>query len=261
MTKLLYALAALFILTLLGASCRGSAKHPTVVDFTPRPDRVADVRRLLTDDSVTPWIPATLDMPDGNTSIEYRRVGTYAEVFNDSNYVHWAEAEIVGITPMTDTRSHWDRSRGLEKVVPCADFYVEELNYSVPYLVPRAARLLHEIGYRFHAAVKERTGADYRIKVTSVLRTPALVRRLQRINKNAVDSSTHTLATTFDISYARYICDNPSIGISADALKGVLAEVLYDIREEGVCFIKYEQKQPCFHISCRDYQTLKSHKP
>ncbi|MDE5805980.1 MAG: hypothetical protein K2H58_06940, partial [Paramuribaculum sp.] len=184
-------------------------------------------------------------------ALRFARLGDYAKLFNDSNYIHWADAEKIGIAPLTDTRSHWMTGRPLEKVVSCRDFYVEPLTYSRPYLVPRAAALLHEVGRRFNDTLASRGGGAYRIKVTSVLRTPEAVARLRRRNKNAVDSSVHQLGTTFDISYSRFAAFNDSLPRSAVDLKGILAEVLYAMREEGKIWVKYEKKQPCFHISAR----------
>ena len=228
---------------------------------TPGSDYEA-VRRLLYADSVTAHTPASLDMPDECVRLEVHHVGRYREVFNDSNYVHWSEAAIVGIEPITDTRGHWQMRRPLEKIASCEDFYVEPMRYSAPYLVPKAACLLHDIGRRFRDTLKARGGGDYRVKVTSVLRTPSTVKRLRRVNRNSIDSSAHLLGTTFDISYARFVCDNPrGMCHTADDLKGILAEVLWTMREEGRCYVKFEAKQPCFHISCRDYSTQPNTRP
>lgn len=174
-----------------------------------------------------------------------------AQAFNDSNYIHWAEAELLGIDPITDTRSHFRTRRPLVKVESCADFFVEPLTHSEPYLVPEAAALLHEIGRRFRDTIQSRGGGAYRIKVTSILRTPESVRRLRRSNRNAIDSSVHKFATTFDISYSRFAADNDTMPRSAIDLKGVLAEVLWELRSEDRCWIKHERKQPCFHITAR----------
>ena len=99
--------------------------------------------------------------------------------------------------------------------------------------------------------LRVRGGGEYRIRVTSVLRTPESVARLRRSNKNAVDSSVHQLGTTIDISYARFAADSDRIPRSASDLKSLLAEVLLAMREEGKCWVKMEYKQPCFHISAR----------
>ena len=43
----------------------------------------------------------------------------------------------------------------------------------------------------------------------------------------------------------------PLQDVSADTLKLVLSEVLRDLRKAEKCYIKYELKQGCFHITTR----------
>ena len=116
-------------------------------------------------------------------------------------------------------------------------------------MVPEGAAMLHEIGRRFRDSLEARGGGDYRIKVTSVLRTPMSVKRLRRANRNAVDSSVHQLGTTVDISYSRFAPDSDRIPRSMEDLKNLLGEVLWAMRAEGKCLVKYERKQPCFHVT------------
>ncbi len=191
------------------------------------------------------------DMPEPTKSMKVNHLGNYAQVFNDSNYVHLTEAENIGIVPVSDTRSHWHLRRPLVKIASCKDFYVEPLTYSRPYLVPEAAAMLHEIGRRFQDTIASRGGGDYSIKVTSVLRTPESIEKLQKHNVNAIDSSVHQYGTTIDISYARFAAYSDVVPRSAEDLKGVLAEVLFAMRDEGKCWVKYERHQPCFHITAR----------
>lgn len=203
-------------------------------------------------DSVSEWDHPLPDMPEPCVDMKVARFKkSYRQMFNDSNYIHWADAEKIGLKPLSDTRSHWNLSRPLVKVASCEDFYIEPLKYSRPYLVPEGAAMLHEIGRRFRDTLMARGGGDYRIKVTSLLRTPTGVARLRRRNRNAVDSSVHQLGTTIDISYSRFIADTDSVPRSQEDLKAVLAEVLYAMRMEGKCWVKHERNQPCFHISAR----------
>lgn len=206
---------------------------------------------ILEEDTVSKWDHPLEEMPDPNTPIKTRRLGRLTEIFNDSNFVHWTDAEQIGIEPLSDTRSHLQTRRELVKVTSCADFYVEELTYSRPYMIPEGAAMLHEIGRRFIDTLHALGGGGYRVKVTSVLRTPETVKKLRRTNRNAVDSSVHQLGTTVDISYARFVADNTVKTHSAEELKGVLAQVLYAMREEGKCWVKFEKNQPCFHITVR----------
>lgn len=225
----------------------GTAKPAT----KPKRYKADDVNDLEKIDSVTFYQNHLPDMPEPTERIHVNYFGNLRQLFNDSNYVHWDEGERFGIEPITDTRSHWQLKRPIVKVTSCEDFWVDTLKFSRPYLVPEAAARLHEIGRRFRDTIAARGGGDYRLKVTSLLRTPHTIKRLRRRNRNAVDSSVHQLATTFDISYASYIANAPSPARSVDDLKGILAEVLRAMKFEGKIWVKYEVGQPCFHITAR----------
>lgn len=176
--------------------------------------------------------------------------GDYSVMFNDSNRRQWSGAEPIGIEPITDLNSIWRLRRPLVHIQSNEDFVVEYLTQSYPYLVPEADSVVHAIGRRFSTKAKEVTGGDYRVRVTSVLRTKSQVHSLQRINKNAVDSSVHMLATTVDIAY-NVFADELGRAVEHPKLKPILAQVLFDMRREGYIWVKYEKKQPCFHLSAR----------
>ena len=96
-----------------------------------------------------------------------------------------------------------------------------------------------------------------RVLSSSVLRTQDDVKRLRRRNGNASPNSAHFYGTTFDVSWKRFqkIEDEdgrPLQDVSADTLKLVLSEVLRDLRKADKCYIKYELKQGCFHITTRE---------
>lgn len=213
--------------------------------------KVKSVDELEEVDTVGCFLACLDEMPEPTRKIKVNYFGDMRRFFNDSNYVHLAEAEGFGIKPLTDTRSHWKLRSRLVKVTSCEDFYIDSLVYSRPYLVPTAAGRLHEIGRRFRDSIDVRGGGDYRIKVTSLLRTPRTVKMLRRRNRNAIDSSVHQYGTMFDISYANFIADNADNPRSVDNLKGILGEVLKAMREEGKLWVKYERGQPCFHITAR----------
>lgn len=210
-----------------------------------------DVYDLEHADTVSRHLRHLDRMPEPTQRIKVNYFGSLRPFFNDSNYIHWADAERYGIRPLTDTRSHWQIDRPIVKVTTCADFFLDTLIYSRPYLVPHAASTLREIGHRFRDTIAARGGGDYRIKVTSLLRTPQSIKKLRRRNSNAIDSSVHQLGTTFDISYASFVASSPEPARSVDDLKGILAEVLKAMREEKKIWVKYEVGQPCFHITAR----------
>lgn len=223
----------------------------TIASYEEKTRRYTDVTQLEQEDSVSRWQAHLEEMPEPTQRIKVNYFGNLRQIFNDSNYIHWEEAELYGIEPLSDTRSHWKLRSPIVKVTSCRDFYVDTLIFSRPYLVPVASARLHEIGRRFRDSIDVRGGGNYRIKVTSLLRTPRTVKRLRRRNRNAIDSSVHQLGTTFDISYASFIASDADKPRSVDDLKGILAEVLKAMREEGKIWVKYERGQPCFHITAR----------
>lgn len=191
-------------------------------------------------------------MPSGGIKMKINSLGgTLAKVFNDSNYLQMRASKALGIRPISTPADAWHTTKPLVKITSNPDFYMDNLTHSMPYLVPEAADLLHDIGKAFNDSLKARGGGAYRIKVTSVLRTPTTVKKLRRRNGNAVEASTHLYGTTFDISHAQFICDNDSVPRTQEDLKNLLAEVLLDFKKEGRCYVKYERKQACFHITAR----------
>lgn len=187
----------------------------------------------------------------GNKKPWTNHIGRYDEVFNDSNYLQYEYAERIGINPLHTLYDAYNTNRPLVKIESCEYYQVDDLTHSMPYLVPEAAGLLDEIGRDFGTLLTHRGGDsdNNRIIVTSVLRSPYTVKKLRRVNRNAVDSSTHMFGTTFDISWSHF--HNPDSTRTEDpvVLKGILAEVLLKKREEGKCLVKFEKKTPCFHIT------------
>lgn len=179
-------------------------------------------------------------------------LGPLEEFFNDSNYRQYAFAEKVGIDPLNSLSDIYYSKKPLVEIKTNDLYEVQELTHSFPYLVPEAAWLLEDIGAAFIDTLRNRGVDGYKLIVTSALRSPYLVKKLQKQNINAVDSSTHKFATTFDIAYNGFRCLDPNRTLRSEDLKQVLAEVLSDMRSRGRCLVKYEVKTPCFHITVTD---------
>ena len=202
--------------------------------------------------SANPYEARFDSMPGGGVKMKINYLGgSLGRVFNDSNYHHIAAAEKIGIKPLSGIRSAWEAGARLERPQSCREYYLDELTHSLPYLVPQAHKLLTDIGAAFRDSLQARGGGDYRVKVTSVLRSPRLVKRLRRRNINASAASAHLFGTTFDISYAKFICDSVTTPRTQEDLKNLLGEVVFAMREKGRCYVKYERKQACFHITAR----------
>ncbi|MCM1297081.1 MAG: DUF5715 family protein [Muribaculaceae bacterium] len=205
----------------------------------------------LTDSVENLYMSRFDSMPPGGIKLKVNSPGVLGRVFNDSNYKQLREALNLGIKPIDSICDAWHLRRPVSKIETCRYYYVDNLTHSLPYLVPEAKQLLEDIGRTWIDSLNARGGGYYRIKVTSVLRTPATISRLRRRNRNAVDSSAHQYGTTFDISYVNFICDSVNIPRTQEDMKNLLGEVLSDFRNKGRCYVKYERKQGCFHITTR----------
>ena len=177
-------------------------------------------------------------------------VPSYTRVFPDSNAVQLVSAKKWGVTPVRNREDAEARKKELVYVGASPYYHVDPLRQSIPYLVPRAAILLQDIGQAFFDSLYVKGVPLHRIIVTSVLRSQEDVVKLRRRNGNATENSCHLYGTTFDICYNRYHAVGPR-EVRNDTLKYVLSEVLRDMRQKGRCYIKYEVKQGCFHMTVR----------
>ncbi len=195
--------------------------------------------------------------PDGSLiKNRIRSVPSYAQAFPDLNDVQLAEAYQYGVRPIAN-RSEAERRKAELVFIGASPYYtVDRLTSSIPYLVPRATVLLHDIGRNFFDSLQIKGIPLHQIIVTSVLRSEDDITKLRGHNANASENSCHRYGTTFDIAYNRYKTVEDPAGparrkVRNDSLKWVLSEVLNDLRKDSRCYIKYEVKQGCFHITVR----------
>lgn len=184
-------------------------------------------------------------------------VSNFKDAFPDLNDVQLATAQKLGLQRTIHDRDDADTLKSKLVFIGDNTFYeVRPLSHSIPYLIPRAERLLTEIARNFQDSLISKGLPMHKLQVSSVLRTEADVARLRRGNVNATDQSCHRFGTTFDLSYNNFTrVQDPSQPPLPEnwgvQLKSVLAEVLRDQRALGTCYVKYEYKKPCFHITCR----------
>lgn len=179
----------------------------------------------------------------------------FGNTFPDQQDVQILAANQHGVAPVQN-REEAEHSKGkLVYVGSNPFFYVDKLNNSIPYLVPRASVLLQDIGRAYFDSLQIKGIPLHKIIVTSILRTKDDVAKLRTRNGNATENSCHLYGTTFDICYNRYkqiqTKDQPRRQVQNDTLKWVFSEVLRDFREKNRCYIKYEVHQGCFHITVR----------
>lgn len=183
-------------------------------------------------------------------------VANYDKAFPDQNDVQLTAAQRYGVSPVTNREDAEKRKSELVFVGSNPYFHVDRLRSSIPYLVPRAAVLLQDIGRAYYDSLTMKGVPLHKIITTSILRTKEDVEKLRLHNLNATENSCHLYGTTVDIAQNRFITVEDPDGphrrqVTNDTLKWVLTEVLRDMREQGRCYVKYERKQGCFHLTVR----------
>jgi len=177
----------------------------------------------------------------------------YRELFNDTNATQ-LEAAIRNGLKHPELVDDPSKCPDLVEVKNCDYYVVKELFHSKPYLVPEAAVMLQMIGERFQELLHEQyPGKEYRPVVTSVLRSANDVERLRRVNHNATENSCHLYGTTVDISYTRFRLTDETDTVDHNELylKNLLTQVLYELRYEGLIYVKYE-RIGCYHLTLRN---------
>ena len=183
------------------------------------------------------------------------RTFDYRIKFNDLQAKQHAVASQIGLQRPPQDRADAARMRSqLVEIKTNANYIVDSLTHSVPYLIPSAKKELDAIGAEW-ADILSRNGLPhYRFYVTSVLRTQEDVKYLQRSgNINSTTQSCHCYGTTFDLAYMRYDkVTHTHMYMHEDNLKLVLGQVLLNHQRAGKIYVKYEWKQSCFHITVRN---------
>ena len=229
-----------------GSSCSHNRQQQDTTAWDYKAPPAMPVNRSITGDSM--GLIAGAEIHRLPTYIEQRPL---KEIFNDTNALQLEAAVANGFKPVTSLRDAYNSDRPLIRIYSCDAYMVDDLTMSVPYLVPKAAQLLKEIGYAFQDTIRKRGGKGYRIKVTSVTRTEYSVGKLMRRNRSASENSCHRYGTTIDISWVKFDCLDPSMVVSLEDLKNILAEVVQDFRQKGRCYAIFERRSGCLHITVR----------
>lgn len=186
------------------------------------------------------------------SDFELKPFPKYYLTFNDRNDKQLTVASAIGISPISTREQALRLANKLVEIKSNEYYTVDSLRMSLPFLVKIAAQRLDSIGKLFQDSLISKGGPLYKFHVTSVLRSLEDIEKLQKKNTNSNVKSAHLYGTTFDIAYWRFErVDTTDIEIDKSKIKVVLAEVLRDMKAAGKCYVKYEVKQGCFHVTAR----------
>ena len=129
-----------------------------LLSFTPGESPEKALEFLNSEAEANVWDNVLDTMPgDGCERMHINGLGgPLFRVFNDSNHIHYAEAEPMGIKPIKCDADLADIHVPLVRIRSCQNFYVYELKHSFPYLIPEAAKRLDEVGQRFNDSLRAR---------------------------------------------------------------------------------------------------------
>ena len=175
----------------------------------------------------------------------------YPSLFADLQETQIAAAMKNGLKGPVTRQQLADGMDGMVRIDDCDRYALDPLTHSAPYLVPKAATFLDNLGKAFQDSLYNRGyNRNHRFIVTSVTRTQDDVQRLSRQNANATENSCHLYGTTVDISYVRF--SKPDDHVADDIkLKELLMQAVYDQQRAGRVYVKYERKQSCLHMTVR----------
>ncbi|MGN1226155.1 MAG: DUF5715 family protein [Candidatus Cryptobacteroides sp.] len=185
--------------------------------------------------------------------IYFKKKPNYAALFKDMNEEHLNVAKMVGLPEPPESRAEVANNKKLVHIKDNDLYTIYTLRYSSPYLTKGAAAELEAISRAFRDSLRSKDLLEYKLVVTSVLRSKEDVKNLRRSgNANASANSAHCYGTTFDITYTRYERDNEEeqeAFMQPYELTKVLSEVLVDRKKAGKCLVKFERVEHCFHIT------------
>jgi hypothetical protein len=175
---------------------------------------------------------------------------------NDPNEVQLIHAEKNGLKKPFTTNEEFlleidslKKNQTLVEITENRFYQLKALTHSQPYLIPEAADMLNEIGYRFQKRCEEKKYHHYKFRITSMLRTEEAQTSLTHRNGNATGHSAHIYGTTLDISYKNfYNVDKDTIESKMEPIIA-LTKVLTDMRKECKLLVVRERHQSCFHIT------------
>lgn len=186
-------------------------------------------------------------------------IGTVSvDRFRDLNAKHVKYAKQNGVIPF-NTNGDFEKEVAdlvkndeLIEITDSKYYRVCSLTHSHPYLTPKAAVFLNDLGKLFRKKLDEKKLPHYYFQISSLLRTKENQKKLSRTNGNASSNSSHLYGTTFDIPYFTVV-KRTMFWKEAEVTDGraskLLSESIGELRKEGRCVAVTERNEACIHIT------------
>jgi hypothetical protein len=177
--------------------------------------------------------------------------GEYAECkgcnryFPDGVVVHELAYFNEGIEPQKTNRGLVEllRKRVLVEIEPNSMYLLDELTHSMPLVLPKVVSFLDDLSKAYLQKCTDKSIPYYPFTISSVTRSEQSVKKLQGGNVNAISNSAHLKGKTIDISYQKF--DGYAKQLE------LFIQTLREFRKNDRCYVKFERKQRCLHITIR----------
>jgi hypothetical protein len=135
------------------------------------------------------------------------------------------------------------RKKVLVEVEDNKYYLIDELTHSMPFVLPKVETFLDDLGKAYEKKCLKENVPYYQFVITSLTRTKQSVKELLGGNPNAISNSAHLKGKTIDISYQKFDGYTKQLELFIQTLR--------EFRKNDRCYVKFEKKQRCLHITIR----------
>ena len=136
-----------------------------------------------------------------------------------------------------------EKNGTLVRISNCDDYILSNLTHSVPLVMPKAANFIKLLAEEYKKNCSQRNYTYVAFSITSCTRSKKSVQELVRQNPNAVANSAHLNGKTIDITYIW--------PLKYSGQKICFIDALNELKDKGLCYVKFETYEKCLHITAR----------
>jgi hypothetical protein len=164
-------------------------------------------------------------------------------VLKTGSEVHSSMLDFVPLYKKIEELQKLIDNRTLIKIKTSEKYIVEPMDASLPALLPKGFKFINRLAQDYRALCDQKNIEYIPFRITSATRTIKSVKELRQNNGNAIENSAHLKGKTIDISY---LFNNKHV-----KQKDLFIKALSKLKDEGLCYVKFEVHMKCLHITCR----------
>lgn len=166
-------------------------------------------------------------------------------LFQDQIPAHENAYKYEGIKPKNDfdDLQKLIENRTLIEIKTSENYIVEPMGASLPALLPKGITFINKLSREYRSLCDQKNIEYIPFRITSATRTIKSVKELMKDNGNAIENSAHLKGKTIDITYLT--------SKKHTKQKELFIQTLAKLKDQGMCYVKFEVQMKCLHITCR----------